>query len=362
MADNRLSRIRNRLIKEGFSNAVFNLFVRKYKWPSDEKGTLKRYQDVWSSFVSFCQKDPERALEFRREDVSNFAAMLFDKGHSGSAVNAAITALDSTRAVILPLSPPLSQDSLIASIRKSAKLQRPPPRDSLPPVYYDPLLVFKNLASSCKAVGKAKVHLLRAKLETLMLLDGGLRGNELCRVFTENIRLFPKRVDIKIPWPKEKKKKEWARISLHCSCSAKKLENKMGGRNEDDAFTESDTPLWRRLCCSFCCFRSYYLHDTVRKRRSKCEKISYESMEGTKLGTPFLVTHKSKARLISLPSIRKEVASRLRGANIDPIWTVHSIRGAGVSKLYNLGVCMDRCVEYGRWSNRDTREILSKKS
>ena len=251
VADNRLSRIRNRLIKEGFSNAVFNLFVRKYKWPSDEKGTLKRYQDVWSSFVSFCQKDPERALEFRREDVSNFAAMLFDKGHSGSAVNAAITALDSTRAVILPLSPPLSQDSLIASIRKSAKLQRPPPRDSLPPVYYDPLLVFKNLASSCKAVGKTRVHLLRAKVETLMLLDGGLRGNELCRVFTENIRLFPKRVDIKIPWPKEKKKKEWARISLHCSCSAKKLENKMGGRNEDDAFTESDTPLWRRLCCSF---------------------------------------------------------------------------------------------------------------
>ena len=79
-------------------------------------------------------------------------------------------------------------------------------------------------------------------------------------------------------------------------------------------------------------------------------------MEGKKLGTPFLVTHKLKAKAIALVSIRKEVALKQRKAGIDKVWSVHSLRGAGVSKLFNLGVSMERCMEYGRWSNRETIE------
>ena len=358
MADNRLSRIRDRLRQEGFSSAVFELFVQKYKWPSDDRGTLKTYQDVWSKFVTFCQNDPEQALQFKREDVTNFAARLFTEGASGDAVSAAITALDSTRAVFLPLVPPLSQDTLIASIRKSAKIHRAAPRIALPPTFYDPFVIFRSLARICKHGEKSKLHLLRAKVETLLLLDGGMRGNELVKIFTENIKLYPKKAEVKIPWLKEKKRKEWSIVNIYCSCVAKKLDKVNSGLEAKDLddVAETDTPLWRRFACALCFFRAYLLHPTVVKRRRNCSPVRYECLEGKRWGTPYLVTHKSKAKAIALVSIRKEIAGRLRKAGLDPVWSVHSIRGAGVSKLYNLGVCIDRCMEYGRWSNKETIE------
>ena len=122
MGNNRLSCIRRRLTEEGFTEDVLDVIIQAYKVPSDHKGTLRSYQNVWAGFVEFCGEDSDRALEFRREDCANFATKLFREGASGSAVDAAITALDSTRAVILPLSAFLGQDRVMASIRKSKDL------------------------------------------------------------------------------------------------------------------------------------------------------------------------------------------------------------------------------------------------
>ena len=68
------------------------------------------------------------------------------------------------------------------------------------------------------------------------------------------------------------------------------------------------------------------------------------------MGTPFLVTHKAQAAQASLDTIRKDVIQAMKDARIPTIWTVHSIRGATVSKIRNLGVDLQRVLDFGRWS------------
>ena len=69
-----------------------------------------------------------------------------------------------------------------------------------------------------------------------------MRGNELCKIFTENIKLRPKKAEIKIPWLKDKKSKEWSTVNIFCSCFAKKLDANAGGRREA---RDNDDPILR---------------------------------------------------------------------------------------------------------------------
>ena len=105
---------------------MWELILQGYKHPSDKKGTLRQYEKVWSGFVGFCGKDTKRALSFEAKDVANFASKMFDDGATGSAVNAAITALDETRGVVDPSLPPLGQMQFIKKLRRAAKKRRPP--------------------------------------------------------------------------------------------------------------------------------------------------------------------------------------------------------------------------------------------
>ena len=56
---------------------------------------------------------------------------------------------------------------------------------------------------------KLGMNQLRNKLALLLLLDGGLRLNELCKIFLENITLWDNKARIKVPWTKEEKKRSW---------------------------------------------------------------------------------------------------------------------------------------------------------
>lgn len=334
------------------------MVIKSYKKPTDYQGTLRAYQDTWSKFLAFCEGSVERALEFRRTDIANWLSRSFnEQGASGSAVNAAITALDMTRAVVAPNSLPLSQDPVIKALRKSAKIHRPPPRGQLPPSYFDPYILFRHLASFCVKASKSRLHDLRAKVATLLLLDGALRGNELRKIFVENITFMDKKAQIKIPWTKEAKRKEWSFLTFHCSCASRGFDPQL---DVDDAargqcLLESDTPVWRPFACTFCSLKTYVTAPIVAKRRRKVPKQWY-TCEGKKQGSPLLITHKGKASLLSLASIRKEVTKRMREAGINQIWNVHSLRGAAVSKLWNLGVSLERCLKFGRWSNKETLE------
>ena len=83
--------------------------------------------------MGFCEKDTKRVLSFEAKDVANFATKMFEEGATGSAVNAAITALDETRGVVDPSLPPLGQIQIIKKLRRAAKKRRPPKRKSLQP-------------------------------------------------------------------------------------------------------------------------------------------------------------------------------------------------------------------------------------
>ena len=83
------------------------------RWhPSNKKGTLRQCEKVWVDFVGFCEKYTKRAMSFEAKDVANFATKMFENGATGSAVNAAITALDETRGVVDPSLPPLVKCNL----------------------------------------------------------------------------------------------------------------------------------------------------------------------------------------------------------------------------------------------------------
>ena len=360
---NRLLCIRDSLAKGGYSEGVWKLILQGYKHPSDKKGTLRQYEKVWDNFVSFCERDTKRALSFEAKDVANFASKMFDDGATGTAVNAAITALDETRSVVDPSLPPLGEIQVIKKLRKAAKKRRPPKRKStLPSSYFDPILIFKHLSRLGKDI-KFSLDKMRTKVAALLLLDGGLRGNELCKIFIENLKLEGRKAEVKIPWTKEEEKIKWTFVTFHCSCvgSAQIKEEKKDEKADelwdydlDFSDFEMAGPMWRLHACSFCTLKEYLKHPRVIKRRSNCPKETYESPEGKREGSPLLLTHKGPAKGIALQSLRKELKAVMKEAKVNHLWNVHDCRGACVSKLFNLGCSKRRCREYGRWTNSKT--------
>ena len=131
-----MSSIRQKLGKEGFSDGVYNLIVGRYKNQSDKRSTLFGHQKVWGEFVRFCG-DSARALDFRVTDIANFLSDLFNKGARGTRISGAISTLELTRGFFIPNGTRLAKNPIIESLRRSAKVQRPPLKDLKSDQYYD---------------------------------------------------------------------------------------------------------------------------------------------------------------------------------------------------------------------------------
>ena len=336
---------------------MWELILKGYKNPTDKKGTLRSYEATWRKFVEFCGKNTKRALGFDSKDVANFATKLYADGATGASVSAAITALDETRGIYDPGLPPIKDCAVIKKLRRAAKIRRPSKKkSSQPKSYFDPVVIFKYLAKLGKDI-KFSADKMRTKVATLMLLDGGLRVNELTKIYVENITFGNRKVDVKIPWPKEERKSSWTYVSFHCSCVAQIIAEEQRELDEEDlrgdlSDFEMAGPLWRASSCSFCSLKDYIKNSS--KRRSNCSKESYESPQGQQEGSPLFLTHKSMAKGIAMKSLRKAIKQVMKQAGIDQIWTVHDCRGACASKLYNLGCTKRRCREYGRWTGSKT--------
>lgn len=337
------------------------MVIARYKHQTDKKGTLRTHQQTWSSFVQHCGS-PEQALLFTRQDVANFISVMYDKGAKGSKVDATLSALDRTRAFFKPGSTPLAQDDLIKHIKKAATVRRPSPKQLLKnEKYYDPLQLLDAL-SLLGPLKAASCITLRLRTAVTLLVDGALRVNELTSVYTENMEFGDRRLIIKFPFTKEKRRLCWTTVYFYCSClefdqssnGRETQEELMSAKKEKEHVAEegkSDVQRERKEgACSFCTARAYFLDKRVVKRRERAGKVKYETPEGFKLGTPFLVTHKAQAAQASLDTIRKDVIQAMKDARIPSIWTVHSIRGATVSKIRNLGVDLQRVLDFGRWS------------
>ena len=199
-----------------------------------------------------------------------------------------------------------------------------------------------------------------------MLVDAALRVNELTLIFTENMLFEELRLVVRLPFTKEKQAMCWTTIVFYCSCL--KLETtsivEANGKEELNAKSRySDAPEQkksdvqlskRRGACSFCTTKSYFSNKVAQKRREKVEKVSYNSPEGEKKGTPFFVTHKAKATPASIDTLKKDVIQAMKKANIASTWSAHSIRAATASKVRNLGVNLQRTLDFGRWASADT--------
>ena len=105
------------------------MMLAKFKTPSANKGTLRSYQNVWQSFGAFCSRQGKRKDDLNTQDVANFIAERYQKGDSGSKIDATITALDRTKRFLIGSESPLGSDPIIQELRASAKKSRPPPRN-----------------------------------------------------------------------------------------------------------------------------------------------------------------------------------------------------------------------------------------
>ena len=130
--------------------------------------------------------------------VANFISKLFK--------DTTVTGLDSTRALASPETPALAQNEIIKKLRSSAKKRRPSrKRAEEPDTYFDPIILFKFLSKMGKGT-KLGMNQLRNKLALLLLLDGGLRLNELCKIFVENITLWDNKLKLKYLGQRKRRK------------------------------------------------------------------------------------------------------------------------------------------------------------
>ena len=128
-------------------------------------------------------------------------------------------------------------------------------------MYFDPWVLFNFLSKLGTKENHCSVDKLRDKLATLLLLDGGLRVNELCKVFVENIKLSleDQKAEIKVSWTKEACEIKWTWLTFHCSCRRQNLDSK-----------RSDGDLLRASCCSYCVLISDLEHKTAIFSHEHC--------------------------------------------------------------------------------------------
>ena len=316
-------------MKNGFTEDVFNLFVSKFKVPSETRGTLHNYQVTWDKFTTFCRDSKLDRDAMELKDIANFVAVEFKKGAVGSKIDAHLTALDMTRRFLFEEATPIGQYQLIKDLRKAAKARRPPQRNAKPKSYFDPAQLYLHLAGQVKT-RQLKSADLRQKTEMLMVLDAAARGSDLHRVCLDFITWDEKKVTVRAYWTKEEKSAKLVPITFFCTCNL--LEN----------------------ACTFCAIKEYSSRPRIVRRRKKAKKIEIIAGAGPTKALPFFLSHRGKAAAISIATIRKDLQSLMTRTGIDPIWTPHDIRGAVASKLINLQAGDQRVMDLGRWKSRQT--------
>ena len=307
------------MIAKGFSKEVYQMLVTKFKTPSADKGTLRTYQNVWSSFANFCKRNGRKQEEVDPRDVANFIAERFGKGDSGSKINATITALDRTRMLLVGAQSPLADDPVIKEIRQSAKKNRPPPKSIKPKVYFDPADIYQAIAK-LGPDKKLRNDVLRKKVETLMVLDSAARGADLVHIAYDFMKWKKKQVTVFAFWTKEAREASWTPFTFHCCCSA--LPN----------------------ACTFCAAKTYSSRPKIAARRTKAKPIELKTNEGTKKGHPFFISTRGPADGLYIETMRKDLSSMMKKAKIEAPWSPHDLRGAVASKLMNLKAGEERVL------------------
>ena len=303
--------------------------LAKFKTPTASKGTLRTYQNVWKSYASFCRKEGRRKEDVDTKDVANYLAERYNKGDSGSKINATITALDRTRRFLVGPERSLAEDPVIQELRQTAKKTRPPPKNLKPKTFFDPARIYQHI-SQLGADRGLKTDLLRKKVETLMVLDAAARGVDLLHTCCKFMKWQSNVVTVYAHWTKEAREASWTPFFFRCSCPA--LVN----------------------ACTFCAMRSYNLRPKTAQRRAKARAIEVKTNEGIKRGKPFLVSTRGTPAALSLESIRKDITEIMREAGVEAPWTPHDLRGAVASKLMNLQAGEERVLQLGRWKSRNT--------
>ena len=326
--------IRNKLIAGGFSEEVFTMMLSKFKIPSPAKGTLRRYQEVWSKFSAYCTERKRGREEVSPTDIANFVAWRFNQGASGSAINAIISALDMTRRFLVEGAPPLAEDPVIKELRKTAKQKRPPPRNKKPKEYFDPGVICRMLAAEKLDVELPNLQ-LRQKVEILMVLDAAARGVDLIRVSEDYMTWEESKVTVYAFWTKEQQEQSWTPFVFRCSCAA--LKN----------------------ACTFCSMLTYKSRPKIAQRRRNAPTIEIVTDKGVLKAKPFFISHRSKAARVSLETIRKDLTIIMRRAVLEEHWTPHDLRGAVASKLFNLQAGRDRVLSLGRWKSKGPSLIIT---
>jgi hypothetical protein len=170
-------------------------------------------------------------------------------------------------------------------------------------------------------------------------------------MFVENITWTFQKAEIKIPWTKEQKKRGWAYVNIHCSCVPAIGLSGEEKRELEDSELEQKGPRWRSLACSFCALKKYVKSQVVVTRRKSAPRKRYKAPDGARTGSPVFLTHKTAARGISAKTLRSRIKAIMLESGVNEIWSAHSCRGAVVSKLFNLGFSIKRCMEFGRWKS-----------
>ena len=303
--------------------------LSKFKVPSDNKSTLRAYQNVWAKFVHFCTKRQRNFKQIHPTDVANFLAWRVKQQDSGSQINAAITALDMTKKFLVNNARPLAEEAVVKELRKTMKQKRPAPKIRKPREYFDPACIFQMLASE-KENGALSNLQLRQKVQMLMVLDAAARGADLKAVTNKYIKWEKNKATVFAFWTKEARNQVWTPFVFRCTCRA--LKN----------------------ACTFCSMRSYKSRSQIAERRMQTPTVELMTENGTTHVKPFFISHRGPKCRVSIETLRKDLSLLMHRAGVDEIWTPHDLRGAVASKLWNLQAGNERVLAMGRWKSEQT--------
>lgn len=301
MGHSRLETVRTTLEARGLPEAAFKLLLSRYKIKSDQQsGSLYYYQRLWNAWLAWCQPSIEKAYKFDEDAVAGFISHLWQEGSTISKVRTSLSVLEVTKRVIFPERPPFLQNGLIRSLVEAARVDRPM-RKKGPSGAKGELVPYFDVATitlfwrNQKPNDKLSLYSLRKKVATLLTIDLFLRGADLFSFTEEGISFernphgYPLAVHFKVTDLKEHRSQEirWTNFRVECICQE---------------FKDSCT----------CCAVDAYLRKSA-KRRKKVEPVALVNSGGSEIQVrKLLITHKNKARALSIDRLRHDLQRQWR--------------------------------------------------
>jgi integrase len=310
--------------RQGFPDPTIDMWFSRNK--GGEAGeTNQKHDAMWAKYSTRVIARGGSPYDFNISDILEYVTSEM-KGLSAGSCKSFISMCSVTSSVWKPDEPPLSDHHMLKASRKALTKSKPPRRNK-PATYYSLFKLFEHLSGVSSNDRTCPLDVLRDKLIVLLLIDAMCRSADVASINRDTIGFSPNKVAFHVYSTKESKFDHEILSSINASGCNPLIDTPTVLRTYLDRTNVAGVPIRT-------------VTHVVGGKKVERRPLILSTWRGPPDGMYFALTAER---------VSKIALAALHACGVTDE-TGHSIRGAGTSKLVNLGIPIPAVCERARWS------------